>query len=134
MKDKIVKLIKNREVIMYLFFGGLTSLISVLLYTFFYFKIGQSNMVSNAISLFFSILFAFLTNRKWVFESANTSFWRECGSFYLSRLATALMEMAIMYVFVDILLFNNLIMKIISTVIVVISNYILSKFFVFKKM
>jgi len=123
---------KNREIIMYLIFGGLTSLISIVLYELFCF-FGFSNLVSNGISLFFSILFAFLTNRKWVFRSSHSSFWGECGSFYLSRLSTALFEMGFMYIFVDLILFDGFLIKIIATVIVVISNYILSKFFVFRK-
>ena len=124
---------KNREIIMYLIFGGLTSLISIVLYTFFYYFWGLPNLVSNAVSLFFSILFAFVTNRRWVFEPTEASFFKECCSFYLSRLSTSLLEMLIMYIFVDVFLFNNLAIKIIATVVVIISNYVLSKFIVFKK-
>ena len=122
---------KLREVIMYLFFGGLTSIISIVLYAMF-FKSGLSNLFANGLSLFFAILFAFLTNRKWVFRTNGAFFFKECCSFYLGRLATAVLEMLIMYAFVDILAYNNFVMKVIATVIVVIINYILSKFFVFK--
>ena len=139
MKNRFLALLKKteeneklREVIMYLFFGGLTSLISIVLYAVFY-KIGLSNLRANAASLFFAILFAFVTNRRWVFKRTEASFLKEAGSFYLSRLATSLLEMLIMYVFVDLLAFDNFIVKIVATFIVIVLNYIFSKFLVFRK-
>ena len=133
MIDEILKLIKKyKEVILYLIFGALTTVINIVLYAVLY-EIGIENLTATAISWFFAVLFAFFTNRAWVFEKKENAFLKECVSFYASRLATLGVDMLIMYIFVDIMSYNNYVMKVFANIIVIVLNYVLSKFFVFKK-
>ncbi|MFG6349227.1 MAG: GtrA family protein, partial [Lachnospiraceae bacterium] len=83
-----------------------------------------------------SVIFAYITNKIFVFESRTDTFAllvKECVSFFGCRLATGIMDVAVMYLSVDLLHFNDIVMKIVSNVFVVILNYIFSKLFIFKK-
>ena len=127
---------KHKSAILYLVFGGLTTLINIVSYSLLYYVAQISNSVSNILAWVVSVLFAFITNKLFVFEKksfAFAAFLFEIGSFFLFRLATGVLDLAIMYLFVDILEYNALIMKILSNLIVIILNYFASKFFVFKK-
>ena len=88
---------------------------------------------ANIISWIAAVTFAYFTNRIFVFESKNRNMIREAGSFFLSRISTLLMDMAIMFVAVTLLGMNDKIAKLIVQVIVTIANYVISKFFVFQK-
>lgn len=79
-----------------------------------------------------SLIFAFYMNRKYVFKSQNKII-KEFISFSLSRLLTLFLELIFMYIFVDLFKMNDMSAKLINLVIVFISNYLLSKFLVFKK-
>ena len=79
------------------------------------------------------VTFAYFTNRKYVFESTNKNKLKEATSFVSSRITTLLLDMLIMWLGVTILKFNDKIVKLISQVLVVVGNYVLSKLFVFKK-
>ena len=135
----IIKLFnKHREVIMYLIFGVLTTIISLLVYYGLVYTILNPEdalqlQIANIISWIAGVTFAYFTNRKYVFESKNKNKIKEAGSFVLARVATLVMDMAIMFVGVTLLAFNDKIMKIISQIVVIVSNYIFSKIFVFKK-
>ena len=79
---------------------------------------------------------AYVTNRRWVFHSeakGAKAIGKELAAFLGARLGTGLLDMLIMYLCVDLLGWNDMVMKLASNVIVVILNYILSKFFIFKK-
>ena len=83
-----------------------------------------------------SVLFAYVTNRRWVFESKENTrrgILREMGSFFLFRLLSGLMDVAIMYVCVDLLGWNSMIIKVLSNVLVIIVNYVASKLVIFRK-
>ena len=88
---------------------------------------------ANIISWICAVTFAYLANRIFVFKSKNQKKLKEAVSFYGSRIATLLMDMGIMFVFVTLLNFNDKIMKLVVQVVVTVANYILSKLFVFKK-
>lgn len=90
-------------------------------------------MVANVIAWIASVLFAYITNRKYVFESNGDSIIQEFSKFVGARLSTGLMDMVVMWLLIDVLHTNSMLAKIISNVLVVISNYVLSKLFVFKK-
>ena len=128
---------KYKEKILYLFFGVLTTLISLLTYyilTFTILNVDNSLelQIANIISWITGILFAYFTNREYVFNSNNKNI-KEFIKFILSRIFTLLLDMLIMYVFVTKLKYNNIIIKLISQVVVIVTNYILSKLIVFKK-
>lgn len=128
---------KYKEKILYLFFGVLTTLISLLTYYILTFTIlnvenSLELQIANIISWITGILFAYFTNREYVFNSNNKNI-KEFIKFILSRIFTLLLDMLIMYVFVTKLKYNNIIIKLISQVVVIVTNYILSKLIVFKK-
>lgn len=128
--------LKYKEIINYLIIGALTTVISLIVYYALVLTIldpGNSLelQIANVISWIFAVLFAYFTNRKYVFESKSEGF-GEMIKFFLSRIGTLLVDMALMYVFVSSLHFNDKIMKVIVQIIVIILNYILSKFIVFK--
>ena len=129
--------IKYKEVFMYLIFGVLTTLINLFTY---YILTSTLLNVSNAVELqianiiawIVGVLFAFFTNKRFVFESKNKD-WSEFFKFIGARITTLLMELVIMYVSVSLLHFNDKLMKLIAQVVVIVSNYIFSKLVVFKK-
>jgi putative flippase GtrA len=127
---------KYKEVISYLFFGGVTTLVNIVCYSLLYYIAGISNTVSNVIAWVVSVLVAYVTNKLFVFENKGIAFPAilvEIASFFGCRVLTGVMDVAVMYLFVDVLLLNALLMKIISNVLVIILNYIASKFFIFRK-
>ena len=140
-KSKISQLLKkvlNKEVIMYLIFGVLTTVVSLLvyygcIYTFLNPENAVQLQIANIISWIAGVAFAYITNRKFVFESNEANQLKEISKFVTSRLATLLLDMIIMFIGVTCLHGNDKIVKLISQVLVIIGNYIFSKLFVFKK-
>lgn len=133
--EKISALLKQyQDVIIYLIFGVLTTLINLVVYTIgLYF--GMNVQVATILAWVIAVIFAYLTNRKWVFHStAHTpqEIGKEATSFTLSRLSTLLVDMVIIWFGVQLLGQNPIVWKIIDNVIVVILNYVLSKVMVFK--
>lgn len=129
---------KYKEIINYIIVGGLTTCVSLLTYYLLTFTILNPNIsielqIATIISWITSVLFAFFTNKKYVFESKNKFNFKEITSFVLSRLSTLLIEMLLMYLFVTVCKYNDKIMKIVVQIIIIILNYLLSKFLVFKK-
>lgn len=125
----------KKEIILYLLFGGLTTLVNVIVYSvsFYIFNIG--NVPATIVAWIISVAFAYITNRKYVFESKNVGLWavtKEAASFVFYRILSGLLDVAIMYVSVDVLGWNNIVWKIISNIIVVIFNYVASKLRIFK--
>lgn len=126
---------KYKAIILYGIFGVLTTLINIVVYEAFYRYAGWSNVVSNIVAWVAAVLFAFVTNKLWVFESKTTekkALMFEIASFFGCRLATGVLDLAIMYVAVDEMALNSTLMKCISNVIVIIVNYIASKLLIFK--
>lgn len=129
---------KYEEIINYLIIGVLTTVVSLAtyylcVYTVLDPKIGWQLQLANIISWIVSVTFAYITNRKFVFKSHEENIKKEATSFYASRIITLLMDMGIMFLFVTTLHLNDKLFKIVSQVIVIVANYIISKFFVFKK-
>lgn len=125
----------TREIILYIVFGVLTTLVNFLFYAISSKLFHFSVVVSNIIAWFVSVLFAYITNRIWVFQSKKNSareIWKECLSFFSGRIATGLLDTLLMFVFVDKMGMNELLMKAIINVLVIIINYIISKLLVFK--
>ena len=140
-KSKISQLLKkvlNKEVIMYLIFGVLTTVVSLLvyygcIYTFLNPENAVQLQIANIISWIAGVAFAYITNRKFVFESNESNQLKEISKFVTSRLATLFLDMIIMFIGVTCLHGNDKIVNLISQVLVIIGNYIFSKLFVFKK-
>lgn len=129
---------KKTEIINYLIVGVLTTLVSLVIYYGLVMTILNPEnafelQCANVLSWIVSVLFAYVTNRKFVFKSTNEKKGKEFISFVTARIATLLMDMVIMLLGVTLLHANDKIVKIISQVIVIIANYILSKVFVFRE-
>lgn len=122
---------KYRGVLLYLVFGGLTTLVNILVFAIAR-KLSLSLLVSNIIAWILSVLFAFVTNRKFVFESKNTNVLKEGVDFFKCRVLSLVFDVVLVYLLVDVFKFYELLSKIISNVFVIIINYFLSKMFVFK--
>lgn len=137
--QKIKELLKKyREQIAYLFFGGLTTLISWgVSVVLFYFAFSQSHTtLSNIISEAVAITFAYVTNKLFVFCSKTPNFkafFKEICSFYGLRILSTFVNLGAMYLFVDILHCEFWVCKIIINVVVIVLNYFFSKLFIFKK-
>ena len=134
--------IKYKEIINYLIFGVLTTLVNlitkyILLFTILNPTNGFQLQIAIIISWIAGVLFAYFTNRKFVFESKNENKLKEFISFVVARIATLLLEMFIMWFFVTLLKLNSdlyvVIFTLVAQVAVVIGNYIFSKLFVFRK-
>ena len=130
--------IKNKEIINYLIIGGLTTLISLSTYFLLTISLLDPNraielQIANILSWIISVAFAYITNRIFVFESKSKNILAESTKFCLSRIGTLLIDVAIMFLFVTLLKFDDRIIKIITQVIVIALNYVFSKIFVFKK-
>ncbi len=127
---------KHRSVILYLFFGGCTTVINIVCYTTLYHYCAVSNAASTAVAWLAAVIFAFITNKTFVFQSKQTQLKKqvlEFISFFGCRILTGILDVAIMVLAVDVMHWNNLVWKFISNVIVTILNYIVSKLLVFKK-
>ncbi len=126
---------KYKEGILYLFFGGCTTLVNIAAY-WLCDKIGLSTTLSTCIAWGLSVLFAYVTNRRFVFESKASgvrAICREMLSFFSCRLATGLLDLGIMVLFVDVLKCPGLLVKILSNVLVIVLNYVFSKLWIFRK-
>lgn len=136
---KVINLYKGyEEIINYLIVGVLTTIISLLTYYFLVLTLLNVNVaielqIANIISWIVSVIFAYFTNRIFVFKSKNNKIFKECISFTGSRILTLLLDMIIMFIFVTVLAFNDKITKLLSQIIIIIGNYIISKFHVFRK-
>lgn len=127
---------RYKSQLLYLFFGGCTTLVNVAVYGLCTRMADLSTTVSVAIAWGVSVLFAYLTNRTWVFESrAHTApdVLREAWSFFLCRLATFGLDLAVMYLCVDRLGLPDIPIKLLSNLLVIVLNYIASKLIIFSK-
>jgi putative flippase GtrA len=122
----------DRELILYVFFGALTFFVNLITYFIFESVFGINYLISNVIAWFLSVLFAYITNRKWVFESKSPDILRECGLFFGGRIFSGVVDTVLMFLFIDVLVIGDVISKIVVQVIVIILNYIFSKLIVFK--
>ncbi len=127
---------KYRGMILYVFFGGCATVVNMAAYYISYNMLGIANVPSTIIAWVAAVIFAFFSNKLWVFESkswAKDVVLHEAWSFFAARIATGLLDVGVMYLAVDVMGWNSTLWKLISNVIVIILNYIASKFFIFKK-
>lgn len=134
---KIKELIlKYKGFIFYAVFGVLTTVINIAVYAICYTKLGIANIPSDIIAWLIAVLFAFITNKLWVFDSKSMdkqTVISELIKFMCARLATGGVDLLIMYIGVDLMHGPEIILKTASNVLVIILNYILSRLVVFRK-
>lgn len=137
MLQKIKNLVqKHWDIISYLFFGGLTTVVNYIVYLPCYNLFALSAAVSNAIAWVVAVAFAYLTNKPFVFRSHDWSLKTvvpELTKFVTCRIGSGLLETAILFLCVDLLHWNGNVWKLVTSVLVVILNYAASKLLVFKK-
>lgn len=143
MKDK-------KEIISYLFFGVLATVVNIVCFQIFNIIFDEElYLLSNVLSWIITVIFAFITNKLWVFESKSWQFSvikTEIIGFTVARVFSLVLEEAGLYLLIDLLnlksfsfeafgfiITGSLIAKVIMQVIVVLSNYIFSKFIIFKR-
>ena len=133
--------LKNKEVINYLFFGVLTTIVNLIVKNIVLFTILDAEdaielQLAVIISWILACLFAYITNRKYVFESKSKEILKEMTKFFSARIATLGLEMLIMFVFVTALGLNSdiwvIVWTLVAQVVVVVANYIFSKLIIFK--
>lgn len=127
---------KYKALLLYGIFGVMTTIVNVVSYYVCCSLLKLPNLAGTAIAWLLAVLFAFVTNKVFVFDSPS---WepklalKEAVSFFGCRIGTGAVEMVLMGVFVDILGVNGMVMKIITNVVVIILNYVLSKVLIFRR-
>lgn len=129
---------KNEEIWNYLVVGALTTIVSLITYYLCVLTILNPNhaielQISNIISWIVAVVFAYITNRIFVFKSEEKNIKKEFTSFVGSRVLTLLLDMLTMFTMVTLFNINDKLSKIIAQIFVIIGNYLISKLFVFKK-
>ena len=129
-------IIKNKEVILYLFFGGCTTLVNIVAYAAATRLLSMTVVFATALAWLLSVIFAYVTNRKYVFESTaygGKADLIELVSFLGCRIFSGVLDIFLMWLLVDMAGFPDLVIKILSNIIVIVLNYVASKFWIFKK-
>ena len=145
MKENIMKKLWNygwniyrqhEEGFNYLIFGFLAFVLNYLLYALFEGLLGLHYIAATVLSWVLAVIFAYWTNRNFVFKSKNqgsAGLLREFTSFIGARIATELLELLLMYLLVDVAGANSYAAKIVGQIAVIVSNYFLSKLWIFKE-
>lgn len=136
--EKILQLFKkvvNRETIAYIIAGVLTTIVNFISYEGLY-RLGLTNLTANGIAWVIAVAFAYVVNKKNVFQSKSDTVKDEASKitkFFGARLVTLVVEQLGMYIFIDRLGLHRLLVKACLAVIVIILNYIFSKLYIFNK-
>lgn len=124
-----------KKIIAYGFFGVLTTVINIITFAVLeYFNVDYK--ISVVIAWLLSVIFAYITNKKFVFKTKTENkkdYFKEFYSFIIVRVLSLGFDLGFMIIMIDFMNINNIVAKIISNVIVVIVNYIASELFIFKK-
>ena len=132
---KLLSWLFYNDIIRYLFFGGLTVLVNLASYVFFTELLHWSILFSNVLSIVIALLFAYITNTLFVFKNKAQSLRHGIAvflKFISSRLFTMLLEIAGVALLVNIFFLDDLLAKTVLQGVVIITNYVLSKFFVYR--
>lgn len=127
---------KYKDVIPYLFFGVCTTAVNVVVYWLLAHVFYIGTMVSTLIAWVSAVLFAYITNRKWVFFSkaeTGQEILREMFTFFGCRVATGVVDWGGMFILVEVLGLYDVVIKFLCNVMVIVLNYIASKLIIFKK-
>ena len=134
-------LIKYKELILYMIFGVGTTVVNIVSFWIFtrIIILNSNNdiniIIANVIAWILSVLFAYITNKIWVFNSfvKGTEMLKEAFAFFSCRFASLIMDIAIVSLGVSVLHYPDMPVKLVSNVFVIIFNYVFSKFFIFKQ-
>lgn len=133
---KLIQFCKdNRELIEYIIFGVATTIVNIVVFFVFDTVIGISYLVANFISIVAAILFAYFTNKLFVFKSKSPTWKHALKEFFLFiglRAASGLFDMLSMWVMVDLIHLDTNLSKILVQFIIVVLNYLFSKLYIFK--
>ena len=127
---------KYKEAIDYLFWGGVAFVLSMVLFYVFANVMDIYEQIANILSWIICVIFTYLTNRIFVFQSkvkGIKKIFKEFKDFVTARLLTLVMENVILFVMIDLLTVNNMVSKLVGQFVVIVSNYFLSKLWIFKK-
>lgn len=130
------KIKKYRAFLLYAVFGVFTFVVNIEVYGLCYNVLKMSNIISTIIAWFVAVVLAYATNKVWVFDSKSFApkvLLYELATFFSCRILTGILDVAIMYVAVDIMAWNGKLFKLISNVLVIILNFIASKLIIFIK-
>ena len=145
MKKKYIEKLINIEVILYLFFGVIATILNIVLFYLFVIEWKMSTSLGNILDTIICVLFQYFTNRIWVFKSSNKGkiAIKEFFQFIIARSITAIIDQIFIVIGVDIVVVKfislsqqsifSIGIKILSNIIVVILNYIFYKYFIFNK-
>lgn len=125
----------DKEKILYLIFGILTTVLSYLIYIMATRLLGTGIVIGNILSWIISVMFAYVTNKLYVFNSITTTkkeVFKEIGLFISSRIVSGITETLLLVLIVNIVGINDIIAKVIVGLIVIVMNYFLSKFMIFR--
>ena len=135
--EKTVDVLKeNKEILNYLIFGVLTTVVNYVSYFAATKLFGINYLVANVIAWFISVVFAYVTNKFWVFENKSVevkALVKEIFLFVSARVMSGGIETLFLFIFVSLLGFDDGVIKIIASVFVVVFNYFFSKLIIFKK-
>lgn len=126
---------KYRKILLYLMFGGLTTLVNMVAYFYLTKLVGVHYLAANAGAWLAAVLFAYVSNRAYVFTSGGRGLvfmFKECLSFISCRILSGLIDTGIVLVMIDLLHFQDLIVKITANAVTVVLNYFFSKWIVFR--
>lgn len=133
MINKITKLyLKYKEIILYIIVGALTTFISIFSYLLFRLVI-DNYKINTILSWIIAVSFAYIANRKIVFLSKKTNIFKEFVTFIYFRILSLILEFLCMYLLVEFIIIDDRISKILVQFIILTTNYIFSKLFIFKK-
>lgn len=118
------------ELISYIFVGGCTTLVNFVVYFLLISYLGTSWLVANVISWVAAVMFAYFANKQFVFKSHNDSI-QEAYQFFILRLLTLVVESSLLFIFIQLCGVNEMVSKVVVSVITVVSNYGLCKFKIF---
>lgn len=124
---------KYREVISYLFWGACTTVVNIAAYWICFEILKMSNLLSTILAWMLAVVFAYITNRIFVFESKSRKIFTEASKFVGARILTGFFDVGIMFFAVDVMKWWPVFWKIVSNIIVIVLNYVFSKWFVFAK-
>ncbi|WP_099221630.1 GtrA family protein [Listeria costaricensis] len=123
------------SIVMYLIMGGFTTLINIATFWLFASFLNWDYRIANGIAWIASVLFAYLSNKKYVFDSytpTRKDRFREITSFFGFRFLTFIVDTIVMIILVSFFLMNETWAKVWTNVIILVLNYVFSKFFIFK--
>lgn len=126
---------RYKEGITYILGGAMTTIVNYSVYIVCTRLLGMGYLAGNLSAWIVAVIFAYITNKYFVFQTPwyPARIIKECISFVIGRVASLAIESVILYLFIDILLFNDILVKIISNIVVVVLNYMFAKLFIFQK-